>query len=262
MNRILSSTLSLLFATMSLAWVPSPSSIFTRTGLSSPSSTAIPMALDYNNPVVGEEFAAVQTLTYEEVEEELLESGVAGSPSMNEMDIKLMLVEVRLRKSGKMPGQEKKKQERPASFSSKFEEAVWTKPIFAELVEKTKSNADQNALNVCAEYLNDREMALSRYGKGYAEFIREIEAALNAVAEVTSPSISFSGFPMNMGEAGVKMTLEALGSVEDFECNESEDFPILSGNVTFEDVESAKKAIDQYNGMDMGMGQLLEINSV
>merc|ERR1740117_1190197 len=229
MNRILSSTLSLLFATMSLAWVPSPSFIFTRTGLSSPSSTAIPMALDYNNPVVGEEFAAVQTLTYEEVEEELLESGVAGSPSMNEMDIKLMLVEVRLRKSGKMPGQKKKKQERPASFSSKFEEAVWTKPIFAELVEKTKSNADQNALN--------------------------------AVAEVTSPSISFSGFPMNMGEAGVKMTLEALGSVEDFECNESEDFPILSGNVTFEDVESAKKAIDQYNGMDMGMGQLLEINS-
>merc|ERR1719162_326447 len=108
MYRILSSTLPLLFATMSLAWVPSPSSIFTRTGLSSPTSTAIPMALDYNNPVVGEEFAAVQTLTYEEVEEELLESGVAGSPSMNEMDIKLMLVEVRLRKSGKMPGQEKK----------------------------------------------------------------------------------------------------------------------------------------------------------
>jgi hypothetical protein len=55
------------------------------------------------------------------------------------------------------------------------------------------------------------------------------------------------------------MTLEALGAVVEFECKESEDFPILTGSVTYEDIESAKKAVQQYNGMNMGMGQVLEI---
>ena len=58
------------------------------------------------------------------------------------------------------------------------------------------------------------------------------------------------------------MTLESLGAVEDFECVEDEDFPILKGTVTFEDIESAKAAVAQYNGMDMGMGTTLELTSV
>ena len=58
------------------------------------------------------------------------------------------------------------------------------------------------------------------------------------------------------------MTLESLGAVEDFECEEDEDFPILRGTVTFEDIESAKKAVAQYDGMDMGMGTRLELVSV
>jgi len=58
------------------------------------------------------------------------------------------------------------------------------------------------------------------------------------------------------------MTLEALGAIAEFECAESDDFPILEGKVTFEDLESAKKAIDQYNGMDMGMGTCLELESI
>ena len=65
-----------------------------------------------------------------------------------------------------------------------------------------------------------------------------------------------------MGEAACKMTLEAVGAIVDFECFESEDFPILTGKVTFEDLDSAKKAVEQYNGMDMGMGTQLELISV
>ena len=65
-----------------------------------------------------------------------------------------------------------------------------------------------------------------------------------------------------MGEQGCRMTLESLGAVEDFECEEDEDFPILRGTVTFEDIESAKKAVAQYDGMDMGMGTRLELVSV
>jgi len=221
------------------------------------------MAIDYNDPEVGKEFNAVQSLTYEEVEEELLQSGVRGSPDMNEMDLKLMLVELRMRLSGKMPDQKSnKKKKKPTSFSSKFEEAMWTKPKFEELYNSIKNKGDHNSQNVAAEYLNNPEVAKTRYGKDYKALIRNIEAAMNAKAEVTSPSISFSGFPANMGEMGCKMTLEALGELVDFECNESEDFPILTGKVTYGDIETAKRAIEQYDGMDMGMGQAIEMTSV
>lgn len=65
-----------------------------------------------------------------------------------------------------------------------------------------------------------------------------------------------------MGEMGCRMTLEALGPVAEFECAVDEDFPILRGTVTFEDIESAKKAVAQYNGMNMGMGTALELTSI
>jgi len=220
------------------------------------------MALNYNDPVVAEQYAAVQPLTYEEVEEDLMMSGVRGSPDMNEMDLKLMLVELRMRLAGKMPDQTQNKKEKPAKFSSKFEEALWEKPKFEELYNSLKAKGDHNSMNVAAEYLNSKEIAQQRYGKDYKRLLIDIEAALNAKKEITSPTITFKGFPANMGEMGCRMTLEALGEVVEFECMENEDFPILEGKVTFDDIESARKAIDQYNGMDMGMGSSLELEAV
>ncbi|KAI2501737.1 hypothetical protein MHU86_12743 [Fragilaria crotonensis] len=93
---------SLVFlATLSAAsaWVV-PTSVPTARGRS------LAMALDYNDPAVATEFAAVQTLTWEDVEEELLDSGIRSPPAMSEMDLKLMLVEVRLRKSGQLKQKE------------------------------------------------------------------------------------------------------------------------------------------------------------
>ena len=260
MVRSLSIVLPLVMAvSTSTAWSTLPTTSFAaRT-----SSTALPMALDYNDPIVAQEFTAVQPLSYEEVEEELMMSGVKGSPDMNDMDLKLMLVELRMRLAGKMPGQEtKEEKKKPASYSSKFEEAMWEKPFFAELYDGVKSKGDHNAMNVAAEYLNDPDMAISRYGKTYKKLLSQIDEALNAKKEVTTPTITFKGFPANMGEMGCKMTLEALGEITEFECSESDDFPILEGTVTFEDIETAKKAIEQYDGMDMGMGTALELESV
>lgn len=260
MVRSLSIVLPLVVAvSTSTAWSTLPTTSF----VASASSTALPMALDYNDPIVAQEFAAVQPLSYEEVEEELMMSGVKGSPDMNDMDLKLMLVELRMRLAGKMPDQEtKEKKKKPASYSSKFEEAMWEKPFFAELYNGIKSQGDHNAMNVAAEYLNDPDVAVSRYGKTYKKLLSQIEEALNAKKEVTTPTVTFKGFPANMGEMGCKMTLEALGEIAEFECSESDDFPILEGTVTFEDIETAKKAIEQYDGMDMGMGTALELESV
>ena len=218
------------------------------------------MAIDYNDPVVAEEFAAVQPMTYEEVEEELQQSGIRPSAAMNEMDVKLMLVEMRMRLSGKLKDSTKK--QKPTKFSSKFEEAMWTKPAFEEFYKSFKAKDDVNVLNVVAEYVNDPKLAEQRYGKTYRGIIRQTQEALTAPPPVKSTTLQFSGFPANMGEAGCKMTLEALGPIVEFECTESDEFPILMGKVTYEDIEAAKKAVAQYSGMDMGMGTQLELISV
>jgi hypothetical protein len=220
------------------------------------------MAIDYNDPVVAAEFAKVQPLTWEEVEEELQESGIRPGATMNDMEVKLMLVEMRLRLSGNLSGAGAEPKKRPTKFSSKLEEAMWTKPVFEEFYNALKKKDDHNSMNVVGEFVNDPEMAKERYAKSYAALLRSADKALNAPPPVNTPTLSFSGFPANMGEAGCKMTLESIGVITEFECMEDEDFPVLKGTVTFEDLESAKKAVAQYNGMDMGMGTTLALASV
>lgn len=171
-----------------------------------------------------------------------------------------MLVEMRLRMSGKMGGNDPKK--KPAKFNNKFEEMMWTKPAFEELFNELKAKDDHNAQNVATEYVNDPVTSRSRYGKTYKGLIRKIDAAMTAPPPVKSPTLKFSGFPANMGEDACRMTLEALGPVVAFSCATDDDFPILKGEVTYDDIETAKKAVAQYAGMDMGMGQAIEMVSV
>ena len=218
------------------------------------------MAIDYNDPEVGAEFAKVQEMPMDEVEEELMMTGIRPPATMNEMDIRLMLVELRIRMSGKAPDQ-KKKQKKTSGFASKFEEVLNTVPAFEELYDDLRMKDDHNSMNVAAEYINDKKQAEERYGKDYKSLIAKIEAAINKPAEVTT-KIQFSGFPANMGADACRMTLEALGEIAEFEVEECEDFPVLKGTAEFEDKETARKAIEQYNGMDMGMGSKIEIISV
>jgi len=254
----ISSALVLMSLGLSDAWVPSVPRGTTSSRLP---NTELRMALNYNDPAVAEEFAKVQPMSYEDVEDELRESGVRPGPTMNDMEVKLMLVEVRLRNSGKIGGNDRKAQ-RPAKFSSKFEEALWTKPVFQEFYEVLKKRDDYNSMNVVAEYLNNPDQAKQRYQSSYGQLLRQVDRALNAPPPVLSPTIQFSGFPANMGEAACKMTLESIGTITEFECVVDDDFPILKGRVTFEDIDAAKKAVQQYNGMNMGMGTSLELVSV
>merc|ERR1712176_491225 len=142
MGMLLHRTLTTLYTCMGIAsaWLSSSSLInrsFSSIKTSSVERNKSPlfMAIDYNDPVVVEEFGKVQPMELSEVEEELLESGLVAPSTMNEMDAKLMLVEVRLRNAGKLSGDRKKQGPKKTEFSSKFEEALYTKPVFKEYYE-------------------------------------------------------------------------------------------------------------------------------
>jgi hypothetical protein len=67
------------------AWV-SPSIGF---GTRKQASAVARRALDYNDPIVAEEFAKVQPMDFEDVEEELMSKGIPVPAAMNEMDVKV-----------------------------------------------------------------------------------------------------------------------------------------------------------------------------
>lgn len=183
---------------------------------------------------------------------------------MNDFDMRSMLVEMRLMQMGK--GKSKKAAEKPTSFGSEFERALYEKPAFKALYTRFQDARLQNEINLCIEHLNDPRRAKERYGgtAKYQETIEAIEEALNAKVEqvVKSGKLMFSGFPANMGEANIKITLEGFGTVTDFSCEESDDGMTLTGRVEYSTPDEAKAAIDKYDGMDMGLGTTLELTAL
>ena len=157
------------------------------------------MALNYNDPVVAEEYASVQGMDFEEVERALLEFGIPVPPSVNDMDAKLMLVETRLRMSGRHSSSGKPK-EKKTTFSSEYERLMHENPVFEDLIRESKKRNDHNAVNVAVEYVNNPTVATKRYGETYASLIRQIKKAVSTPPPVKSKVIKFSGFPANMGK--------------------------------------------------------------
>lgn len=229
--------------------------------------STVPIAeLDYNNPDVAAEFADCQAMDTEQVEDELGASGVVPPPTMNDMDMRMMLVEMRLRKAGKLGSQKATATKKPPAGANAFEMALYEKPAFKELYERYKQTRDTNAANLATEHLIDARRAKERYGgtAKYDETIAEIEAALNAKVEqkVSSGKVAYAGFPANMGEGGVRMTLATFGDIVDLTFAENDDGTTCAGQVEFETVDAAKAAIDKYDGVDMGLGTTLELRAL
>eukprot|EP00587_Corethron_hystrix_P012287 CAMPEP_0113297552 /NCGR_PEP_ID=MMETSP0010_2-20120614/363_1 /TAXON_ID=216773 ORGANISM="Corethron hystrix, Strain 308" /NCGR_SAMPLE_ID=MMETSP0010_2 /ASSEMBLY_ACC=CAM_ASM_000155 /LENGTH=182 /DNA_ID=CAMNT_0000150453 /DNA_START=340 /DNA_END=888 /DNA_ORIENTATION=+ /assembly_acc=CAM_ASM_000155 len=181
---------------------------------------------------------------------------------MNDFDIRMMLVEVRMRSNGTMPGTEKKKREKKASYSNKFEEMLYTKPNIEKMYDEFRENGNNNDLNAMIDYINDKELAITRYGATYQNIFDQVDAAITAKVEVTSPKLDFSGFPSNMGEAALEMTFGALGAVKSINCQPNDDGLTLYGTVEFEEIDVAKVCMKQYDGMDMGLGTVIKMDPV
>lgn len=254
----------LLFLSTGFVLQPSPQ-CGPRAGFNMRRAVAPTAALDMNNKDVAEEYAAVMAFDTEQIEDELAAGGIVAPPTMNDFELRSMLVEYRMMKSGK-GGAKKAPAPKPTSFSNEFERTLYEKPAFKALYDRFQNERLQNEINLCIEYMNDRKRAKERYGgtAKYDETVAAIEEALAAKVEqvVKSGKLLFSGFPSNMGETAVRMTLEGFGSLKDFTCEESDDGMSLTGRAEFEKTESAKAAIDKYDGVDMGLGTTLELQAL
>ena len=90
-----------LFASSASAFMAPGPGITIRPTIASRPPSSLPMAIDYNDPAVMEEFNTIQTMEYDDVVAELAQSGVRAPADMGDMDVKLMLVELRtVMKSG------------------------------------------------------------------------------------------------------------------------------------------------------------------
>jgi hypothetical protein len=200
---------ALLRATLSNAWlIPMNTSPSIRSCLTRPmpfSTSARRMGLDYNDPRVAEEYAVVQGMEFEEVEAALLDFGIPVPASVSDMDAKLMLVETRLRSSGRMTGSTPKP--KPTSYSSEYERLMHECPAFEELIKGMRERGDQNAANVAIEYVNNPTIALKRYGESYADLIRQVKKAMTIPAKVNSKVLKFSGFPSNVSVRFIRQNI-------------------------------------------------------
>jgi len=115
--------------------------------------------LDYNDPIIAEEFMKIQMVDIDDVEEELGMAGVPSPKGMNEMDLRLLLVEVRLRAEGRLPGTAPKETKKKTKFGNDFERALYEKPMFKKMYEQSRDDMDTAALNVMTEYLNNPKRA-------------------------------------------------------------------------------------------------------
>ena len=278
--------------TPSAALLLAPASV--RPAVAPPRAAARMQSLDYNDPMVAKEFGSIQGLDLDDVTDELAAGGIVAPATMNDMEIRMMLVEVRMRKAGTFGGATKpKKQAKPASFANEFERVMFEKPAVKELYATWQQAKNINAMNLAAEHINNPKRAKDRYAgtPNYDATIAELDAAMNAkvVKTVDTARLMFSGFPSNMGEQGVKMTLQArarrlvpsrerllargtldprfgpvaqvFGEMKEFSCEESDDGMSLNGKCEYEDVAAAKSAVDKYDGQDMGLGTTLELES-
>uniref|UniRef100_A0A7S2G062 RRM domain-containing protein n=1 Tax=Octactis speculum TaxID=3111310 RepID=A0A7S2G062_9STRA len=227
-------------------------------------------ALDYKDPEVAAEYAAVQEYDMDKIEEELMNDGIFVPATMDEVSARMMLVEVRMRKTNRMGAFVN--QAEKTVFANEYERCLYEKPAFKELIAFWSDRGNTNAVNLAVEYLNNRKQAKQRYEGNDAsgndlwlECTSAIEAALNKKIEqvVSTGKIAFNGLPAGLGEAGARSMFEGFGVIKDFTDFEvSDDFMSASGRVEYEEVESAKSAIDKYDGVDMGLGTKLVMKSL
>lgn len=212
--------------------------------------------LDMSDPAVVTEYNKIKDLTEDSVKYELKDLGIPFNPAAGDMDLKLMLMEARVRLATPT------KKEAPGKGATPFEKLIFEKPAVKKAWEAYLDAGDINAANAFVEYVNTPEVAQKRYGDNqiYRDVFDAVERLVKAPA-FTSNKLSFDGFPPGMGEDMVKVSFKEFGEITAFTSKGADD-PIAescSGTIEFDSVDAAKAAVAKWDGVDMGLGKKLEL---
>lgn len=201
--------------------------------------------VDPSSPEMLAEFENLKDYPMSAIMNELEELGIPTSPDMGEMEIRVRLMEARVIMA-------KPSSAAPPAGCSAYETLIFEKPGIKTYVDGLYNKGGINEANAFMEYVNDAAQATIRYGKveAYREVFAKAEEMMSAPA-FTSSKLSFGGFPM-MGEDALRGQMETCGAVKAFSVSEEDPVTGMKGSVEFEDEESAKTAVEKWDGADMG----------
>mmetsp|Transcript_27489 Transcript_27489/g.82509 ORF Transcript_27489/g.82509 Transcript_27489/m.82509 type:complete len:248 (+) Transcript_27489:415-1158(+) len=208
--------------------------------------------LDPTSPEMQAEFEKLKGVDRSEVESELELLGIPTSPDMDDMTVKLRLMEARIifatpDKAG------------PAANASPYEKLIAEKPSIKTYVDGLYNKGDTTGANVFMEYVNNPEQAKSRYGsEALYQKIFEKADELVAAPAFTSATLAYAGFPM-MGEDALRGQMESIGEVASFSVTEEDPVLGMTGVVTFAEESSAVTAVEKWDGADMGNEVMLTL---
>ena len=201
--------------------------------------------IDPTSPEMMAEFEKLKDVSMADISAELEMMGIPTTPDMDDMSVKLRLMEARIIMGAPDAAG-------PPAGASAYEVLIYEKPEIKTYVDGLYNKGDINGANAFMEYVNDRPGAEMRYGK------EDVYKAVFAVAEemmaapsFTSAKLSFAGFPM-MGEDALRGQMESVGAVVTFSIDEEDPVLGCKGKVEFEEEASAVTAVDKWDGADMG----------
>ena len=171
--------------------------------------------LDPSSPQMQAEFEKLKDASRGFVEKELELMGIPYSADMDDMTIKLRLMEARIVMAAPAAAG-------PAANASPYEKLVFEKPAIKAYVDRLYNKGDINGANIFMEYINDPQQAKNRYGKeaAYQAVFAKADELMAAPA-FTSAKLAYSGFPM-MGEDGLRGQMESIGAVKAFSVTEED----------------------------------------
>lgn len=202
-------------------------------------------ALDPSSPEMQAEFAVLKDASRGFMEKELELMGIPHKADMDDMEIKMRLMEARIVMSAPAAAG-------VAANASPYEKIIFEKPAIKSYVDRLYNKGDINGANIMMEYINDPKQATSRYGEiaDYQKIFKKADELMAAPA-FTSSKLAYSGFPM-MGEDGLRGQMESVGAVVSFRVTEEDPVMGMTGNVEFEAEADAKTAVEKWDGADMG----------
>eukprot|EP00466_Bigelowiella_natans_P000256 jgi/Bigna1/84862/estExt_fgenesh1_pg.C_10229 len=147
-----------------------------------------------------------------------------------------------------------------------WEKWRYERPKLLDLAKFYTDNYRTERLNILREYCENPSDARERYGKSeeYVEMMDMIQKIMDTPPKLSN-KVKFAGFPSMLDEETVKGTFADFGTVVSLEyipAPEDDEAVGVSGVVEFENPEIGQKAIEQWNGVDMGMGVQLTLTAI